>query len=81
MLIHFPIALFIVGVVFDFLAQKSKNQAFADVAYYNLFGAAISAVSVVATRLLVWRFQLEGQRLKGVLLMHLVIGCTSAVLI
>ena len=80
-LIHFPIALFIVGVVFDFLAQRTKWRALADIAYYNLLGAAISVVPVVATGLLAWQFQLEGQKLKGILLMHLVLGWTSAILI
>lgn len=80
-LIHFPIALFIAGVVFDFLAQSTKRRALAAVAYYNLLGAAISAIPVVATGILAWRFELEGQKLKGVLLMHLVLGCTSALLI
>jgi uncharacterized membrane protein len=80
-LIHFPIALFIAGVIFDFLAQRTKWRALADVAYYNLLGAAISVVPVVVTGLLAWQFQLEGQKLKGILLMHLVLGCTSAVLI
>ncbi len=80
-LIHFPIALFIAGVIFDFLAQRAKWSALAEVAYYNLLGAAVSVVPVVATGLLAWQFQLEGQKLKGVLLMHLVLGCTSAVLI
>jgi uncharacterized membrane protein len=80
-LVHFPIALFIAGVVFDFLAQSTKRRALAAVAYYNLLGAAISAVPVVITGLLAWQFQLEGQKLKGILLMHLVLGSTSAVLI
>jgi len=80
-LIHFPIALFIAGVVFDFLAQSTKRRALEAVAYYNLLGAAISAVPVVITGLLAWQFQLEGQKLKGILLMHLVLGSTSAVLI
>ena len=78
---HFPIALFIVGVAFDFLAQITKKRAFAEVAYYNLLGAAISAVPVVATGFLAWLLQLEGQKLKGILLMHLVLGCTSMILI
>src|SRR3984885_5826166 len=80
-LIHFPIALFIIGVVFDFLAQKTKKRGFAEAAYYNLLGAAIFAVPVVITGILAWQFQLEGQKLKGILLMHLVLGCASAVLI
>ena len=80
-LIHFPIALFIAGVIFDFLAQRAKWRALAVVAYYNLLGAAISVVPVIATGLLAWQFQLEGQKLKGILLLHLVLGCTSAILI
>ncbi len=80
-LIHFPIALFIAGAVFDFLAQSTKRRALAAVAYYNLLGAAVSALPVVATGLLAWRFQLEGQKLQGILLMHLALGLTSAMLI
>jgi len=80
-LIHFPIALFIAGVFFDFLAQITKKRVLLEVAYYNLLGAAISAVPVVATGLLAWQFQLEGQKLKGILLMHLVLGCTSLLLL
>ena len=80
-LIHFPIALFIIGVLFDFLAQNARRRALAAVAYYNLLAAAIFAIPVVITGLLAWQFQLEGQKLKGILLMHLVLGCTSAVVI
>jgi uncharacterized membrane protein len=80
-LIHFPIALFIAGVVFDFLAQSVKRRALGAVAYYNFLGAAISAVPVVVTGILAWQFELEGQKLKGILLMHLVLGMTSALLI
>jgi uncharacterized membrane protein len=80
-LIHFPIALFIAGVVFDFLAQGAKRRALAAVAYYNLLGAALTVIPVLATGLLAWQFQLEGQKVKGILLMHLVLGWISAVLI
>lgn len=80
-LIHFPIALFIAGVMFDYLAKATKMRVFGAVAYYNLIGAAISALPVVATGLLAWQWQLKGQKLKGILLMHLVLGCTSTILI
>jgi len=80
-LIHFPIALFLVGVLFDFVAQWTKRQALATAAYYNFAVAAIAAAPVVATGLLAWQWQLEGQRLKGILLQHLVLGCASAVLV
>jgi uncharacterized membrane protein len=80
-LIHFPIALFIAGVVFDFLAQWTKRQFLAAAAYCNLLAAAAVTVPVLITGILAWQWQLEGQRLKGILLMHLVLGCVSSLLI
>jgi uncharacterized membrane protein len=80
-LIHFPIALFIIGVLFDFLAQWKKQHLLVAVAYYNLLVAAISTIPVVVTGILAWQWELEGQKLKGILLMHLVMGCISSVLI
>ena len=80
-LIHFPIALFIIGVLFDFLAQWKKQPLLAAAAYYNLLVAAIATIPVVVTGILAWQWELEGQKLKGILLMHLVMGCVSTVLI
>src|ERR1700692_1519777 len=80
-LIHFPIALFITAVAFDLIAQWTKRRGVADAAYYNLLVAAISTLPVLATGLLAWQFQLEGQRLKGILLLHLVLACVSTLLI
>jgi uncharacterized membrane protein len=80
-LIHFPIALFIIGVLFDFLAQWRKQLLLAAAAYYNLLVAAIATIPVVVTGILAWQWELEGQKLKGILLMHLVMGCMSSVLI
>jgi uncharacterized membrane protein len=80
-LIHFPIALFLVSVAFDFAAQWKRNSAITVVSYYNLTIAAISSVPVVATGLMAWHWQLEGQKLKGTLLLHLVLGLASTVLI
>ena len=80
-LIHFPIALFIAAVGFDYLAQWTKNQALAAAAYFNLLLAAISTVPVVASGLVAWQWALEGQKIKGILLMHLILGCISSVLI
>jgi uncharacterized membrane protein len=79
-LIHFPIALF-VTVVFDYIAQWRKNQALAAAAYFNLLLAAISTVPVVASGLAAWQWALEGHKLKGILLMHLIFGCISSLLI
>src|ERR1700741_67221 len=80
-LIHFPIALFIAAVAFDYLAQRTRNSTLAAAAYYNLLLAAISTVPVMATGLAAWQWELEGQKLKGILLMHLVSGCISSILI
>jgi len=80
-LIHFPIALFIIGVLFDFLGQWKKQRLLAAAAYYNLLVAAIATLPVVVTGILAWQWELEGQKLKGILLMHLVMGCASSVLI
>jgi uncharacterized membrane protein len=80
-LIHFPIALFIIGVLFDFLAQWKKQRLLAAAAYYNLLVAAIATIPVVVTGILAWQWELEGQKLKGVLLMHLVMGCASSALV
>jgi uncharacterized membrane protein len=80
-LIHFPIGLFLAAVAFDFIALWTKRRGLADAAYYNLLTAAISTIPVVVTGLLAWHFQLEGQKLKGTLLLHLVLACVSTVMI
>jgi uncharacterized membrane protein len=80
-LVHFPIALFLTAVAFDLMAQWTKRPSLADGAYYNLLVAAISTLPVLATGILAWQFQLEGQKLKGILLLHLVLACVSSVVI
>jgi uncharacterized membrane protein len=79
-LVHFPIALFLVGVVFDLAAQRTKRQDLAAVARFNLLLAAIFSVPVVITGLAAWQWALEGAKLKGVLLLHLVFGISSSIL-
>jgi uncharacterized membrane protein len=79
-LIHFPIALFITGVTFDAAAQWSKRQVLAAVAGYNLISAAVFTFPVIASGLLAWQWALEGQRLKGILLMHLVFALVSSLI-
>jgi len=80
-LIHFPIALFIIGVLFDFLAYRTKRRVLAAAAYFNLFAAALTTIPVVITGILAWQWELEGQQLKGILLIHLLFGVVSSVLI
>jgi uncharacterized membrane protein len=73
-LVHFPIALFIVGAVFDAVAERTHSQALAIVAYYNLLVAAIAVIPTFISGILAWRFALEGAALKGTLLLHLLTG-------
>jgi uncharacterized membrane protein len=80
-LIHFPIALFLAAVAFDFLAQWTQRRGLGDAAYYNLLAAAISTLPVLVTGVLAWQFQLEGQKLKGILLLHLILACVSCLMI
>lgn len=80
-LIHFPIALFMAGVLFDFMGQWTKQRVLAAAAYYNLLVAAGSTIPTLATGIVAWQWALEGERLKGILLWHLVLGCVSSLLI
>jgi len=80
-LIHFPIGLFLAAVAFDLFALWTKRRGLADTAYFNLLAAAISTVPVTVTGVLAWQFQLEGQKLKGILLLHLVLAGVSSLLI
>ena len=80
-LIHFPIALFIAGAAFDFVAHWTKRASLAAAAYCNFIVAAVASVPTMITGLLAWQWQLEGQRLKGTLLLHLIFGVASGALV
>jgi uncharacterized membrane protein len=77
-LVQFPIALFMAGVAFDLVGQWRQKAVLASAAYYNLLLAAVSSLPVMATGLLAWQWQLEGARLKGNLLLHVVLGIASS---
>jgi uncharacterized membrane protein len=80
-LIHFPIALFIAGVGFDLLSRGKRDSHLASAAYWNLSLAAAFIIPTVLTGLLAWHFALDGQKLKGLLLMHLVIASIATALV
>ena len=80
-LVHFPIALIVVGVLFDLLALRKQNASLLRAAYYTVIVAAISAVPTVATGLLAWQLQFEGKTLRGNLKLHLILALVSSVLI
>src|SRR5881409_792765 len=77
-IIHFPIALFIISVAFDLLAIWRSNPAMAKAAYYNLLAAALTAPMAIATGLAAWQWQLEGAKLKGNLLLHLIFALAAS---
>lgn len=78
-LIHFPIALYIAGVALDLAGLWLNRQSLGDAAYYNFALAAAFAVPAAATGLIAWQWQLEGQKLKGILLEHLIAGLCAAI--
>ncbi len=121
-LIHFPIALFLTGVLFDLLASAMRDTEgresvrtdgdvpmptlvgssgraratfvgirrfrsglrrddLANVTFWNLTLAAASAVPAAITGLLAWQWELDGRRLNGILLLHLISGTASLLLI
>jgi uncharacterized membrane protein len=80
-LVHFPIALFLTGTLFDLAAKRIKRAALSQAAYLNIVAAALSAVPTLLTGVVAWRWQLEGAKLKGMLLLHLVLGGSATVLI
>src|SRR5437016_8632268 len=77
-IIHFPIALFIVSVAFDLLAIWKRNPVLAKAAFYNLIGAALTAPVAIASGLTAWQWQLEGSKLKGNLLLHLLFDLSAS---
>ena len=80
-LIHFPIALFITGVGLDLLSRGKCNSQLASPAYLNLSIAAATVLPAVVTGLLAWQYALDGKRLKGLLLLHLIAALSAALLV
>jgi uncharacterized membrane protein len=75
-LIHFPIALYLSGTLFDFVARVFRKPNFRKVAGWNFLFASGMNIPAAATGIHAWRWVLEGQRLKGILRLHLWLGCT-----
>lgn len=80
-LVHFPIALFLTGVLFDLLSRGKRSSQLAAAAYLNISIAAVTVIPVVGTGLLAWHFALEGKKLKGLLLWHLMAASLAALLV
>src|SRR5580692_5190973 len=80
-LVHFPIALIFVSVLFDLLSLREQSIALLRAAYYTVVVAAISAVPTIATGLLAWQLQFEGKGPKGNLKLHMILALSSSVMI
>jgi len=80
-LIHFPIALFMTGVGLDLLSRGNRDSQFASAAYWNLSIAAAAVIPTVLTGWLAWHFALEDQKIKGLLLLHLLAASTATLLV
>ncbi len=80
-IVHFPIACFMLSVLFDFLSYWKKNRQLAEAGYYNLIAAGITAPIAVITGLLAWKFAYGGVALQGILLAHLLLGIATCILV
>ena len=79
--IHFPVALFITGVVFDCFSRGKRDSHLAGAAYLNLSVAAAFLLPTVVTGVLAWQFAFRGAKLEGLLLLHFVAAMFTTLLI
>ena len=80
-LIHFPIALFMIGVVFDLLSRGKRDSQFARAAYLNLSVAALTILPAIITGVLAWQFAFGGTPLDGMILFHLLAASFAGLLV
>jgi uncharacterized membrane protein len=84
-IVHFPIALFLMSLCFDILGFRAKDTAIRVglrvAAYFNLIAAALASVGAVITGILAWQIKYGGIALRDNLLYHLVSAiCFSVIL-
>jgi uncharacterized membrane protein len=80
-MVHFPIALIFIGVLFDLLSLRERSLHLLRAAYYTVIAAAIAAIPTIATGILAWQLQFEGKTPRGNLKLHMILALTSSVLI
>lgn len=76
-IVHFPIALFIISVLFDVLGVWKKSPALRTTATYNLIVAAFGGLFSVVSGLIAWQWQYGGAELRGNLQLHLILGIVT----
>jgi uncharacterized membrane protein len=79
--IHFPIGLFISGVVFDLFSGGKRDSHLGTAAYLNLSVAGAFLIPTIVSGVLAWQFALGGARLEGILLLHVVAAMSATALI
>ena len=83
-LVHFPVALFMISLLFDLLAFWRKDAGLASAGYLNLTIAAITAPLTVISGFIAWQFAYGGisaANFKGLLEQHLIAGIVTTILI
>lgn len=80
-LVHFPIALFMAGVGLDLLSRGNRASRLSFAAYVNLSIASAAVIPTVVTGVLAWHFALDDEKVKGLLLFHIIAGSTATLLV
>ncbi len=76
-LVHFPIALFVVSLLLDIIGTWKKKEALRTAAHINLILAAFGALIAVISGLIAWQLLYHGAELKGNLRLHLILGIVT----
>ena len=85
-LVHFPIALFIISLFFDALALWKRDHTLAATGYLNLTVAAVTSLLALVTGLLAWNYAYGGISLAALqgnatLKQHLILSVITTILI
>ena len=80
-LVHFPIALIFIRVLFDLIALRKQNLVLLRAAYYTVVAAGVAAVPTIATGLMAWHLQFGGKAPRGNLKLHIFLALASSTLI
>lgn len=77
-IVHFPIALFLCGLLFDLIGFVRNNRTFLLAGWYNLIAAAVSSFGAIATGVLaIWIMKLP---LQGLIRTHLLLAVLGTLL-